>query len=589
MSIQRFGQDLILLDRLAAGGMAEVFRAKQIGYGGFEKTVAVKRILPTYAMNEEFKAMFREEANLSAALQHSNIVHVYSNGEFDDYLYLVMEFMDGKNIRQLLARADKKKVRLPIEVACYLVSEAAKGLDYAHNFVDEKTGEQMGVVHRDISPQNIMVGYDGSVKVVDFGIAKAAARSSQTRAGVLKGKFGYMSPEQAMGMKLDRRTDVFALGIILFELLTQRRLFSSDDDLRTLQLVKDCRVPRPSKYNPGVPPALDTIVMKMLKKEPVERYATAGEVFQDLMQFLNSRQPLFLVTDLSAFMKDMFSEDIQDDKKKREKLVSEIPEEFLRPIKKDNTASTEDKEKTVVDVDDPTKVLKEPQKTQADPAPGQTLAALSVSQTNTRSATVNRKLSSQPLRVVSEKSFNELPPPASGTRGTHTHKTHAFKERSRAPAVLAVLALLGTLVYIGMTPKSTEPNPIGDVALERPRPVEPEARPVQVSETSGKSESEAQRQPASLPQAVKRGPMGYLSMSSYPVADHIYVNGELLLDSSGKPLKAPLTKFELPVGEYSVRLQSKLFSGLEWSGSVKIEADRIVQIQEVVLKAPQSR
>jgi len=323
---ERFGNDLVLLERIAAGGMAEVYRAKQIGLAGFQKTIALKRILPNYAMNEEFKSMFRAEANLSGMLAHQNVVQIFQNGEFNDYLYLTMEFVDGKNARQILARADKKKIRIPIELSIYIIAEAAKGLDYAHNFVDEKSGQPLEIVHRDMSPQNMMVSYDGAIKIVDFGIAKAAARSGQTKAGVLKGKFGYMSPEQATGLTLDRRTDIFAMGIILFELLTQRRLFTSDDDLKTLQLVKDCRVPRPSKYNPDVSPALDTIVLKALKKEKSERYSNAGELYADLTRYLSQKYNKFLPTDLSKFVRELFAEDIIEEKKKRDKANAEMYE-----------------------------------------------------------------------------------------------------------------------------------------------------------------------------------------------------------------------------------------------------------------------
>ena len=329
--MERFGQDLLLLEKLAAGGMAEVHRAKQLGYGGFEKTVAVKRILPHYASSEEFKSMFRLEANLSGLLQHPNIVQIFTNGDFEGYLFLVMEFVDGKNLRQLLARADKNKVKIPVEIACHLIAEAAKGLEYAHNFIDEKTGQPLEVVHRDMSPQNIMLSYDGAVKIVDFGIAKAAARADVTRAGVLKGKFGYMSPEQAQGQKLDKRTDIFALGIILFEVLTQRRLFTTDDDLRTLQLVRECKVPRPSRYNPAVPPTLDRIVMRALARERSERYPTAGELYGDLLRFMNQTYPKFIPTDFSKFMKQLFVDDILDERKKREKMAAEAPARVAAP------------------------------------------------------------------------------------------------------------------------------------------------------------------------------------------------------------------------------------------------------------------
>jgi serine/threonine protein kinase len=323
--IEKFGQDLMLAEKLAAGGMAEVYRAIQFGHGGFEKIIALKRILPHYAADDEFKHMFQMEANLSGLLQHPNVVQIFTNGESDGYLFLLMEFVDGKNVRQLLARADKKRIKIPIQFSCYMVSEACKGLEYAHNFADPKTGEGLNIVHRDMSPQNLMLSYDGAVKIVDFGIAKAAARSENTRAGILKGKFGYMSPEQAQGMPLDKRTDVFAMGIILFELLTQRRLFSHDDDMRTLQLVRDCNVPRPSKYNPDVGPTLDRIVLKALTKNKADRYESAGELYADLIRFMNSRYPEFIPTDFSKFLRKIFETDIQEEKKKREKIASEMP------------------------------------------------------------------------------------------------------------------------------------------------------------------------------------------------------------------------------------------------------------------------
>ena len=352
--------DLILLEKLAAGGMAEVYRAIHQGYGGFEKVVAVKRILPHFASDEEFKNMFVMEANLSGLFMNPNIVQIYSNGESDGYLYLVMEFVDGRNVRQLLARCDKAKARIPIEYSCFVIAEAAKGLEYAHTFIDPKTNQAMNIIHRDMSPQNIMLSYDGSVKIVDFGIAKAAARSEHTKAGVLKGKFGYMSPEQANGMPIDHRTDIFALGIIFFELLTQRRLFSHDDDMRTLQLIRECNVPRPSKYNPSISPALDRIVLKALAKNRNERYQSSGEFYGDLQRFMNQKYPNFLSMDFAKFLKEKaFVNDIQKDKAKREALAADAPARLGKPEKNQrnlkgapNKAAPPDKDATQVEFSD---------------------------------------------------------------------------------------------------------------------------------------------------------------------------------------------------------------------------------------------
>lgn len=176
-----------------------------------------------------------------------------------------------------------------------------------------------------MSPQNVMVGYDASVKIVDFGIAKAASWADTTRAGVLKGKFGYMSPEQARGEKLDSRTDIFALGIILFETLTQRRLFTSDDDLRTIKMVKECNIPRPSKYNPSPTSQLDRIVLKALDKNKADRYQNAQELYEDLTVYMNQKYPKFVSTELSKFLRELFKDDIEEQKKKREKQAAEAP------------------------------------------------------------------------------------------------------------------------------------------------------------------------------------------------------------------------------------------------------------------------
>jgi len=407
--------DLILLEKLAAGGMAEVYRAIQQGYGGFEKVVAVKRILPHFASDEEFKNMFVMEAQLSGHLQHPNVVQVFSNGESEGYLYLVMEFVDGKNLRQLLARADKQKVRIPIESACYIIAEAAKGLDYAHSYIDEKTGIGMEIVHRDMSPQNIMLSYDGGVKIVDFGIAKAAARSEHTRAGVLKGKFGYMSPEQAHGMPIDRRSDIFALGIIFFELLTQRRLFSHDDDMRTLQLIRECNVPRPSKYNPSISPALDRIVLKALAKNRSDRYATAGELYSELQRFMNQKYHQFLPTDFAKFLKTkIFQEDILNERKKREVAAAEAParlgssRQSQRKVNMPQGAAEADKDATKVHLAEVSEV------TQAS-------AVVDLGRKNASPAPVEAKIpfEEEKTRLTdSDSAEDELPMPARANGGT---------------------------------------------------------------------------------------------------------------------------------------------------------------------------
>lgn len=611
---ERFGSDLLLLEKLAAGGMAEVFRARQMGFGGFEKTVAVKRILSSFAGNEEFKEMFRQEANLSAQLQHPNIAQVFTNGEFDSYLFLVMEFVDGKNVRQLLARADKKKIRIPIEISCFIVCETAKGLDYAHNYHDEKTGEALEIVHRDMSPQNVMMSYDGSVKVVDFGIAKAAARSDTTRAGVLKGKFGYMAPEQAMGMKLDKRTDIFALGIILFELLTQRRLFSSDDDLKTLQLVKDCRVPRPSKYNPAVNPALDRIVLKALAKERHERYSTAGELYADLQRFLNQTYAKFIPTDFANFLRQGFAEDIQEDKKRREKINAEIPAVLASPVKRSGgesrtpeadkergPAASDNPDSTFVGEGDKTELsemgAKEPELPAAKGAPLSTEVPRILYEA---APALNMSEARGPLRVLDvETSTQSQVSMAASYRATSTQMP-ARRSSGRLFLYGLALALLAGAYWVKESPTSSPAGESmaqveGEVPEERTpatssggsAPTLGEATVAPEKSLDAKIEPEVSGEEDRTPSALnksdsKKALPGFLNLDSVPRATEIYINGKLLTDADAKRRSTPVKRFSLSPGQHEIRLKNSSF-GVSWQGTVNVESDRI-SVKDVVLK-----
>jgi serine/threonine protein kinase len=338
MAIEKLG-DILLLERLAAGGMAEVFRAKQYGHSGFEKTVAVKRILPSYSASEEFKTMFRMEANLSAQLQHPNIAQVFSNGSLGEYLYIVMEFVDGKNLRQLFVKAEKTRTAIPTELACFVVCEAAKGLDFAHTFHDEKTGQSLDIVHRDVNHQNIMLSYDGGVKIVDFGVAKAAdPEAHKTKAGVLKGKISYMSPEQVRGKSIDCRTDIFSLGIVLWELLAGRPLFMTDDEFETLENVRNCEIPDLIEINSSIKPSLNAIVKMALAKNPDERYQTSRAFYSSLQRYLNEHHPQFIQSDVSAYLRDLFKQEIAEEKARKEKINTEAKlylqrNPILRPSK----------------------------------------------------------------------------------------------------------------------------------------------------------------------------------------------------------------------------------------------------------------
>jgi len=214
----KFGK-YYLLERINVGGMAEIFKAKSFGEAGFERLVAIKRILPSVAEDHEFITMFVDEAKLAGQLTHPNIAQIFELGKVNETYFIALEYVAGRDLRAVFERVKKRNERVPIPMACYCVMKLCEGLDYAHNKKDA-AGRNLDLVHRDVSPQNILLSWDGDVKLIDFGIAKAASKSSRTQAGILKGKFGYMSPEQVRGQKVDRRSDVFAAGIVLYELLT---------------------------------------------------------------------------------------------------------------------------------------------------------------------------------------------------------------------------------------------------------------------------------------------------------------------------------------------------------------------------------
>ncbi len=256
-----------LLRRLGHGGMAEVFLAKQMSEGGFEKLVVLKRILPHLASGPEFVTMFLDEARVAADLRHPNIVTIADVGRVGETLFMVMEFLHGQDVRKVQRKVAAFGQMIPFGHACQMVIDAAAGLHYAHTKRD-LNGQMLSIVHRDVSPQNIIVTFEGGTKIVDFGIAKAAGQSTQTSAGVLKGKYTYMSPEQAQGEIVDARTDQFALGIVLWELLTMRRLFKRDTEGQTLEAIIDGAVPRPKRFRDDCPPGIEDVVTARLWRSP---------------------------------------------------------------------------------------------------------------------------------------------------------------------------------------------------------------------------------------------------------------------------------------------------------------------------------
>ena len=279
----KFGKYL-LLERIAVGGMAEVYAAKAFGAAGFERLLAIKRILPTMGEDPEFIQMFVDEARIAAQLSHANIVQVMELGKHEDSYFIAMEYVSGRDVRQLNERFRKIRRPMPVPQACFILSRVCEALDYAHRRRDGH-GVPLGIVHRDISPQNVLVSFDGNVKLIDFGIAKAESRFSKTQAGILKGKFSYMSPEQVKGHAVDHRSDIFAAGVLLWEMLCGQKLFTGDSDIAVLEKVRAAEVAPPRRLNPSIPQGLEEVVLRALAGDPRDRYQWASELHDDLLRF----------------------------------------------------------------------------------------------------------------------------------------------------------------------------------------------------------------------------------------------------------------------------------------------------------------
>jgi len=292
---------------LAAGGMARIYIGRSTGIGSFERHVVLKLITPERANDHTAVQMFLDEARLAASLNHQNVAQVFEVGEDGGIHYLAMEYVHGQDLRALLAKAGSQGTRIPLELALTVVAGAAAGLNHAHER-RAADGTPLGIVHRDVSPSNIMIGYDGSVKLLDFGIAKATSRSVETQSGIIKGKFAYMAPEQCRGRDVDRRSDVFSLGIILYEISTQHRCFRADSDFDTMHRIVTGDVVRPTRLVQGYPAELEAIVMKALAVDAVQRYQSAGLLLEALEAFAVANRFSLSTMGLGRFMRDMFGE-----------------------------------------------------------------------------------------------------------------------------------------------------------------------------------------------------------------------------------------------------------------------------------------
>ncbi len=297
-----------VIKRLEAGGMAEVFIGEAQSVQGFKKKVAIKRVLPHLAQNQNFIGMFLDEARLGARLTHANIVSVTDIGAADGTFFIVMEYVEGANLKKIIETLRQQGRPFPFKEALYLCMEACRGLSFAHELEDD-AGKLLNIVHRDVSPPNILISKRGEVKVTDFGLAKASTQLEKTDPGVVKGKFSYLAPEAARGEDVDARADLFAMGIVLWEMLAGRRLFLGETDYQTVQLVQQAQVPSLSRLNPEVDAEFEQVLAKALTREPRERYQSAREMGDALAGYLFSHQLKVTSYDIANLVKTVLAEE----------------------------------------------------------------------------------------------------------------------------------------------------------------------------------------------------------------------------------------------------------------------------------------
>ncbi|MCG3174140.1 MAG: Tyrosine-protein kinase MasK [Myxococcota bacterium] len=303
-----FGKYL-LLNRIGKGGMAEIFFAKTQGPEEFEKFLVIKRILPSYAADSNFVSQFIDEARIASTLTHKNIVQVFDMGQAGGEYYIAMEYVDGRDLRDVLRTCIQKEKPISTAAAAYVTAEILQGLSYAHRKVDYYK-RNLNIIHRDISPQNVLVSYEGEVRITDFGIAKASTKITETREeGRLVGKLSYMSPEQARATVVDARTDIYSTGIIFWELLTCHKCFHAENQQELLRKLKNPEAPPPSSFNPNVPKAFDEIALKALQPDRDKRYQTADEFLKDMYQAASELGLSLTPMELSGFMHGIYGDE----------------------------------------------------------------------------------------------------------------------------------------------------------------------------------------------------------------------------------------------------------------------------------------
>jgi serine/threonine protein kinase len=311
----------VLLDRISGGATAAVYRANVRGEAGFERLVAIKRILPHMAGDRAFIETFVREAKTVARMAHAGICPIYELGKVGESLYMAVEYIQGKDLGHILRRLDKRDSQMPPSITAWVTARLCEALDYAHGMKNAK-GDSAGIIHRDLSPNNVLISYEGQVKLIDFGLAKAVGRAQATNVDALKQKLSYMSPEMVKGKAIDARSDIFGVGVCLYEMITGKRLFVGVNDIETLKLVSRASVPPPSAVIEDPPDELEMIVMRSLKREPQDRFQTAGEMASALDAYLHQADPDFGVHNVTAWMHELYSDQLAEEQSRIKRLLA---------------------------------------------------------------------------------------------------------------------------------------------------------------------------------------------------------------------------------------------------------------------------
>ena len=321
---EKFGK-YILLDRIAVGGMAEVYRAKLTGEKGFEKLIVVKKMLPYMTEDPEMVTYFIDEAKLAALLQHENIIHIYDFGEMEGSYFIAMEYLFGRDLKSVFHKSSQMNLPIDLENSLFIASKICEGLEYAHNLMDLH-GASLNIVHRDISPQNIFITYDGKIKTIDFGIAKTTTQTTKTQVGIIKGKVAYMSPEQAEGKSIDRRSDIFAVGILLYEMITRKEMYDGDT-MQVLNKAINAQYEPPENLTPGLPPKVYEILHRALNKNLEKRYQSCGEMMTDIENCLYDIKCRPNAKMLEKYITSLFEKEYSDEKIKSIEILEYTPED----------------------------------------------------------------------------------------------------------------------------------------------------------------------------------------------------------------------------------------------------------------------